>query len=221
VLAPLPRVLIFSCIGLNYKAHAAETKTNPPVYPVLFNKPSSCLAGPADDIPIHKDAQFLDYEGELCIVIGQTCKDLSETDDALDYVLGYTVGNDVSSRYWQMPDRSGQQAGYSKSFDKFAPLGPVICSTAEIPSPETLTLVTKVNGLERQRGSIEDLIFTVQDIVRFTARGHTLEPGTVIMTGTPSGVAAFMKPPAWLKDGDVVEIAIDEIGTISNKMVFE
>lgn len=120
-----------------------------------------------------------------------------------------------------MPDRSGQQAGYSKSFDNFAPLGPVICSTAQIPAPDRLTLVTTVNGVERQKSSIEDLIFSVRDIIKFAARGHTLEPGTVIMTGTPSGVAAFMQPPAWLQDGDIVEVDIDGIGKISNKMVFE
>jgi len=135
-------------------------------------------------------------------------------------VLGYTIGNDISSRYWQAPDKSGGQAGYSKSFDKFAPLGPVVCSPTHL-SPESLTLVTSVNGVQRQKSGVDDLIFDVPEIIRFASRGHTLAPGTVIMTGTPSGVAAFMNPPAWLQDGDVVEIAIDGIGTIRNKMVFE
>lgn len=160
-------------------------------------------------------------QGELCIVIGKRCKSLTEDEDPLDYVLGFTIGNDVSSRYWQMPERSGQQASYSKSFDNFAPLGPVICSTAQMPAPDRLTLVTTVNGVERQRSSTVDMIFNVRDIIRFVSRGHALEPGTVIMTGTPGGVAAFMQPPAWLQDGDIVEVSIDGIGKIRNKMVFE
>lgn len=157
------------------------------------------------------------------MIIGKTGKNLSDQEDPLDYVLGYTIGNDVSSRYWQLPDRSGQQAGYAKGFDKFAPLGPVICSTAQISHSELLKshLVTRVNGVERQKTGIDDLIFDVRDIIRFATRGHTLEPGTVIMTGTPSGVAAFMQPPAWLQDGDVVEVEIDGMGKIRNKMVFE
>lgn len=155
------------------------------------------------------------------MIIGKTCKNLSDQDDPLDYVLGYTVGNDISSRYWQLPNRSGQQVGFAKGFDKFAPIGPTICSTAQIPRSDCLTLVTSVNGVERQKSGIDDLIFNVQDIIRFAAKGHTLEPGTVIMTGTPSGVAAFMQPPVWLKDGDIVEVQIDGIGKIRNKMVFE
>lgn len=136
-------------------------------------------------------------------------------------MLGYIVGNDVSSRYWQLPERSGQQVNFAKGFDKFAPIGPVICSPAQIPKPECLTLVTLVNGVERQRTGLDDLIFNVRDLIRFAAKGRTLESGTVIMTGTPSGVAAFMKPPVWLKDGDVVEVQIDGIGKIRNMMVFE
>ncbi len=155
------------------------------------------------------------------MIIGKTCKNISEQEDPLDYVLGYTIGNDISSRYWQMPERSGQQAGYSKSFDKFAPIGPIICSTAQIPTPDGLTLVTRVNGVQRQKSGVDDMIFNIRDIIRFAARGHTLQPGTVIMTGTPSGVAAFMKSPVWLQDGDVVEIQVEGIGTLRNKMVFE
>lgn len=155
------------------------------------------------------------------MIIGKTCKNLSNQENPLDYVLGYTVGNDVSSRYWQLLNRSGQQVTFAKSFDKFAPIGPVICSTMQIPKPDCLTLVTLVNGVERQKSGIDDLIFNVQEIIRFAAKGHRLEPGTVIMTGTPSGVAAFRDPPAWLNDGDIVEVQIDGIGKIRNKMVFD
>jgi 2-keto-4-pentenoate hydratase/2-oxohepta-3-ene-1,7-dioic acid hydratase in catechol pathway len=135
--------------------------------------------------------------------------------------LGYTVGNDVSSRFWQHPDKSGHQAGYAKGFDKFAPIGPIICSTSHIPDPKSLALVTSVNGHERQRTGVDDLIFDIETVIRFASLGHTLERGTVIMTGTPSGVAASMKPPAWLQDGDVVEVKIEGIGKIKNKMAFE
>ncbi|KAF2691216.1 fumarylacetoacetate hydrolase family protein [Lentithecium fluviatile CBS 122367] len=220
VLAPLPHVPIFIGVGMNYKTHVGENKTDLPQYPVLFNKPSGALAGPEDDIPIHKEAQLLDYEGELCVIIGKDAKNLSNSEDPLDYVLGYTVGNDVSSRWWQMPERSGQQAGYAKSFDKFAPIGPVIVPTSKLPNLSKQTITTRVNREERQKSEI-DLIFDVSEMVTFLSRGRTLESGTVIMTGTPSGVAFFMKPPGFVKDGDVVEVEITGIGKIRNKHVFE
>lgn len=162
------------------------------------------------------------YKGELCVIIGKNCKNLTSDMNPLDYVLGYTVGNDVSSRFWQLDkDRSGGQHGYAKAFDKFAPIGPVICSTAQITDPTKLELRTVVNGLEKQQTGVDDLIFDIPAIIRHLSRGMTLRAGTVIMTGTPSGVAAFEKPPGWLKNGDVVEVQIPGIGKISNKMVFE
>lgn len=158
----------------------------------------------------------MDYEGELGVVIGRDVKN-ANPDNALDYALGYTVVNDVSSRYWQMPERSSQQHGYSKSFDGFAPIGPLILSPA-MTDPNSMTIVTRVNGEERQKSGIDDLLFKVGDIISHLSRATTLRAGTVIMTGTPSGVAAFMKPPAWLRNGDVVEVTIDGIGTIRNKI---
>jgi 2-keto-4-pentenoate hydratase/2-oxohepta-3-ene-1,7-dioic acid hydratase in catechol pathway len=158
-------------------------------------------------------------QGELCIVIGKDFKDIKPEEDPFDYVLGYTAGNDVSSRYWQAPGRSSQQAGYAKSFDKFAPIGPYICSTTAVPDPGALTLTTKVNGEVRQQGRTDDLVFDVPAILRFLGRGRTIRRGTVIMTGTPGGVAAFMKPPAWLIEGDVVEVEIEKIGLIRNRFV--
>lgn len=126
----------------------------------------------------------MDYEGELCVIIGKDCKDLT-TDEEIDAcILGYTVGNDVTSRFWQQKAQSGDQAGYSKGFDKFAPIGPCICSTTQIPEPGRLTLTTSVNGQERQRAGTDDLLFDVRALVRFASRGHTLDRGTVIMTGT-------------------------------------
>lgn len=156
------------------------------------------------------------------MIIGKDCKNLSSETNPLDYVLGYTVGNDVSSRFWQLDkERSGGQHGYAKAFDKFAPIGPVLCSTAQITDPTKLNLRTLVNGIEKQQTGVDDLIFDIPAIIRHLSRGMTLRAGTVIMTGTPSGVAAFEKPPGWLKNGDVVEVQVPGIGKISNKMVFE
>lgn len=140
----------------------------------------------------------------------------------MDYVLGYTVGNDISSRFWQLDkDRSGGQHGYAKSFDKFAPIGPTLCSTEQIPDPNKLHLTTTVNGVQKQSTCLDDLIFDVPTIIRHLTRGMTLRAGTVIMTGTPSGVAVFESPPGWLKDGDIIRVEIQGIGNIANKMVFE
>lgn len=189
---------------------------------MVFTKPADALAGPYDDIPIHPDAQSqLDYEGELSVVIGKDAKNVSK-EQALDYVLGYTVGNDVSARNFQIPASvSGGQFSYAKSFDKFAPIGPSITTTAAIPDPQKLKYTTKVNGEIRQQTGTDDMIWSVQQIIAHLSRGTTLRKGTVIMTGTPSGVGLFMEPKGFLKDGDVVEIEVEGIGSISNKMAFE
>lgn len=158
-------------------------------------------------------------QGELAVVIGKDCKDIPDDEDPLAYVLGYCVGNDVSSRYWQMPERAGQ-AGYAKGFDKFAPLGPVLVSPMTLRDIGSLRLTTKVNGQERQSTLLSDMIFDVQTLIRHLSRAMTLRRYTVILTGTPSGVAALMKPPQWLVDGDEVEIEIEKIGIIRNKMKF-
>lgn len=187
---------------------------------MVFTKPPDALSGPFDDIAIHVDAQkMLDYEGELCAIVGKDAKDVSE-EDALQYVLGYTVGNDISARNFQLPDTSGGQYCYAKSFDGFAPVGPCIVSSALIPDPQKLHLVTKVNGDIRQQTSTEDMIWSVKQIIAHLSRGTTLRRGTVIMTGTPSGVGLFMNPKGFLKSGDIVEVTIDEIGTIANRIVF-
>jgi transcription initiation factor TFIIH subunit 2 len=156
-------------------------------------KPTDALAGPLDTVPVHKDCQSqLDYEGELTIVIGKDCKNVTAA-DAKNYILGYTVGNDVSARNFQMPASvSGGQFGYAKAFDKFAPIGPCIASTLSIPDPHALRMVTKVNGEVRQDTKLDDMIHDVGKIIEHLARGSTLRAGTCIMTGTPSGVGVFM-----------------------------
>lgn len=176
------------------------------------------LAGPFDDVHVDPACQFLDYEGELAFIVGKDVRNYNAENSFEEYLLGYTVGNDVSSRYWQMPERSGGQHGYAKSFDQFGPIGPVIVSTSEISTPH-LDLKTTVNGEERQNSNTSDLLFGIPQILEHLSRGTTLRRGTVVLTGTPSGVAAFLKPPIWLKSGDVVEIEISKIGKIRNKMV--
>jgi 2-keto-4-pentenoate hydratase/2-oxohepta-3-ene-1,7-dioic acid hydratase in catechol pathway len=153
------------------------------------------------------------------VVIGQDAKNVSVA-DALKYVLGYTCGNDVSARHFQLPDTSGNQFCYAKSFDGFAPIGPYIVSAQLIPDPQKLHYTTKVNGEVRQDTETSDMIWTVAQIIEHLSRGTTLRKGTVIMTGTPSGVGLFMEPKGFLRDGDIVEVAIDGVGTLRNKMVF-
>lgn len=186
-------------------------------------KPPDALAGPFDDIHIHHDEDTqisLDYEGELTIIIGKDAKNVSEA-DALDYVLGWTVGNDVSARAWQLPPKSGGQFCYAKSFDNFAPIGPCIVSVRETPDPHNLRLTTKVNGETRQQSSTSDMIFSVAQIISHLSRGTTLRKGTAIQTGTPSGVGLFMEPKGFLRNGDVVEVEIEDIGLIRNTMIFD
>jgi transcription initiation factor TFIIH subunit 2 len=175
-----------------------------------------------DDIPIHKDCQSqLDYEGELTIIIGKDGKNIPAS-DAFSYILGYTVGNDVSARNFQIPASvSGGQFGYAKSFDAFAPIGPAIVAQHLIPDPQKLTYWTKVNGEKRQETGTDDMIWTVAQIVEHLSRGTTLRAGTAIMTGTPSGVGIFMDPKGFVKDGDIVEIYVEGIGSLINRIKFE
>jgi 2-keto-4-pentenoate hydratase/2-oxohepta-3-ene-1,7-dioic acid hydratase in catechol pathway len=203
------------------KPSANSSQLTVPTNPVVFTKPADALAGPYEDVSIHPEAQSqLDYEGELSVIISKDCKNVSEA-QALDYVLGYTVGNDVSARNFQIPNTvSGGQYGYAKSFDKFAPIGPAVLMAKGV-DPQNLKYTTKVNGELRQETRTDDMIWTVKQIIAHLSRGTTLRKGTVIMTGTPSGVGLFMNPQGFLKDGDVVEISVEGIGSIANKMVFE
>lgn len=179
------------------------------------------MAGPYEDIPIHPEAQSqLDYEGELVVIIGKDAKNVT-AEEALDYVMGYTVGNDVSARNFQLPASvSGNQFSYAKSFDKFAPIGPSVLLANGV-DPQKLKYTTKVNGQKRQETGTDDMIWDVKKIIAHLSRGTTLRKGTAIMTGTPSGVGLFMEPKGFLKDGDVVEIEVEGIGAIVNRMVFE
>ncbi|KAJ9144477.1 Fumarylacetoacetate hydrolase [Pleurostoma richardsiae] len=218
IICPLPSTPIILCAGVNYKSHANETKFSPPKKPVLFATPPDRLTGPLDDIKIHPDAQeLLDYEGELGIVIGKDGYDISE-EDALDYVLGYTISNDVSARNLHAVDMSGYQMGYAKSFDHFGPTGPYLVSPRLVPDPQILDLTTRVNGELRQSSNTYQMIWSCRQLIAFASRGRTLRRGTLIMTGTPEGVG--WHSGGCLKDGDVVEVTIRGFGSIKNRMVF-
>ncbi|KAH7418071.1 hypothetical protein BKA64DRAFT_187575 [Cadophora sp. MPI-SDFR-AT-0126] len=225
LLGPLEakNVPIIRCIGLNYRTHILETGRPLPTCPTVFLKPALTVADHGADIPIPKIAQSqCDYEGELTIVIGRDAKDVHES-DALDYVAAYTVGNDVSARDWQ---REAGKAGpvpqwsFSKSFDKYAPLGPALVAAHILGEANDLSLKTLVNGEVRQESNTSDLCFDVRKLVAFCSQGQTLQKGSLIMTGTPGGVGLFMKPPGFLKHGDEVVVEIGKIGSLRNRMVF-
>ncbi|KAF2691752.1 fumarylacetoacetate hydrolase family protein-like protein [Lentithecium fluviatile CBS 122367] len=217
-------VPIIRCIGLNFKKHIAEGGRTLPPYPSTFIKANTCLNGHDTPITIPKIAQDeqADYEGELCFIMSRDALNVPES-DVWSYIGGYLCGNDVSSRKLQRdPKLAGTvpQWGFSKGFDTYAPLGPQIVSTEVIPDPATLWLKTIVNGDVRQSETIDDFCFKIPTIVSYCSQGTTLKKGTVIMTGTPSGVGYAMKNPQFLKPGDVVEVNITEIGTLRNTVEY-
>lgn len=216
LLAPIVPTDIL-CIGLNYRAHAAETGAEVPANPMLFIKSSNALANPGQTIALPSNSSRVDFEGELVVVIGADCRNVSR-DKALDFVFGYTVGNDVSARDWQK-DKSlnGGQFARGKSFDGFAPIGPWIVTRDEIPNPNLLRLTTTVSGEVMQGSSTADMIFDVPAIISSLSSTMTLRAGTVIFTGTPSGVGDARKPPRYLRAGDSVAIEIEKIGRLESK----
>ncbi|KAF4627668.1 hypothetical protein G7Y89_g10486 [Cudoniella acicularis] len=223
LLAPLAMedVKTVRCLGLNYEQHAKESNLPVPKFPVLFYKPITSLAGPTDTIPVHPLAQEgtgLDYECELVAIIGKACSDVPES-KALDYILGYAVGNDVSHRDWQLKHGGGQWS-LGKGFDGWAPFGPGIVSPSLIPNPQALRITTVLNGKTVQESSTQDMIFSVAKTIAFLSQGTTLLPGDVIFTGTPQGVGMGRKPQLWLKDGDVVEVGLEGVGSCVNRVEF-
>ena len=220
VLAPVDPAAIF-CIGLNYRQHAIESGVPLPKHPVVFMKSPSALQNPGDpiEIPRHLRSDMVDFEGELAVVIGRSCKNVPK-DRALDYVLGYTCANDVSARDWQLA-RGGGQWCRGKTFDTFAPLGPHLALKDEIQDPSKLKLRTRLNGETMQDWRCDDMIFDVPTLIAFLSGSTTLLPGTVILTGTPHGVGFARKPPVFLKPGDHLAVEIDGIGTLENHVVEE
>lgn len=210
------RVGHFVAIGLNYADHAAENNLPIPKEPIIFNKAPSCIVGPNDDTMIPKDATKLDYEVELGIVIGSRARYLSRS-KAMDAVAGYCLSNDVSERAFQI-ERGGQWIK-GKGCETFGPLGPWLVTKDEIKDPQNLAMWLTVNGETRQKGSTRTMIFDCAHLVWYCSQFMVLEPGDVIVTGTPSGVGLFMKPPNFLKAGDVVRLGIDGLGEQQQKIV--
>ncbi|MGB5833987.1 MAG: fumarylacetoacetate hydrolase family protein [Thiohalocapsa sp.] len=218
-LAPIEPCNIF-CIGLNYRAHAAETGAPIPDNPIVFMKPTTATAGPGDPIMLPaacENGPEVDFEAELAVIIGRTARNLSIV-EALDYVLGYTCACDVSARRWQKHGGGGQWIR-GKSFDSFCPLGPVLVTADEIRDPQALNLRCIVNGQIMQQGSTSDMIFGVAELIAFLSRDTTLLPGTLILTGTPPGVGFARTPPVFLADGDQVRVEIDGVGVLQNPVM--
>jgi 2-keto-4-pentenoate hydratase/2-oxohepta-3-ene-1,7-dioic acid hydratase in catechol pathway len=199
----------FICIGLNFSDHAAETGAKVPPEPIIFMKATSAIVGPNDAVLIPRGSEKADWEVELGVVIGKTAKYVSEA-DALDYVAGYCVSHDVSERAFQT-ERSGQWTK-GKSCDTFGPIGPWLVTRDEIENPQDLGMWLTVNGTTMQNGSTKTMVFGVAYLVSYLSQFMSLHPGDVISTGTPPGVGMGMKPPRYLKAGDVVELGIEGLG---------
>jgi acylpyruvate hydrolase len=208
--APVPRPGKILGVARNYPAHAAERGGEPPREPVLFLKAPSAVIGPGDEIRLPAASSQVDFEGELAAVIGRRTREVS-AQDALAHVAGYCAANDVSARDFQ--NTRGQHF-IGKSCDSFAPLGPALVTADEIPDPQGLALRTTVSGEVLQSASTKEMVFSVAELVAFASRLMTLEPGDVLLTGTPAGVGAARRPPRWLHDGDVVEVEIERVGRL-------
>jgi 2-keto-4-pentenoate hydratase/2-oxohepta-3-ene-1,7-dioic acid hydratase in catechol pathway len=217
LLSPVERPGKILGIGLNYADHIAETGREPPEHQTWFNKQTTAINGPYGDVYLPSVSDQLDYEGELCFVIGKRCKHVPR-DRAHEVIAGYFCGNDVSVRDWQFQTPTMQMG---KSFDTHAPIGPWIVTPDEVGDPHNLEIKTTVNGETRQHSNTKHLIFDCYDQVAHLTKAFTLEPGDVIFTGTPSGVGRAMTPPNFLKVGDVVRVEIEKLGAIENKVIPE
>ena len=200
----------FICIGLNYSDHAAESNMTVPPEPIIFMKATSAICGPNDPVFIPKGAEKTDWEVELAFVIGKRAKYVSE-DDALSYVSGYAVSNDVSERACQA-ERHGQWTK-GKSADHFGPTGPWLVTRDEVADPQNLKMWLKVNGQTRQDGTTATMVYGVKYLVAYLSQFMSLNPGDIVSTGTPPGVGMGMKPPTYLRPGDVIELGIEGLGT--------
>ena len=207
--APFARPSKILCIGLNYAKHAAETGAAIPAEPILFMKSTTSLVGPNDDIIIPRNSVKSDWEVELAFVIGKKASYVSE-EEAMDYVAGYCLHNDVSEREFQLERGGTWDKG--KGCDTFAPMGPFMATTDEIKDPHNLRLWLKLNGKILQDSNTDDLIFNIPFLVSYVSQFMTLLPGDVVSTGTPAGVGLGLKPPVFLKEGDVIELGIDGLG---------
>jgi len=213
--APIPKPGKIIALGLNYRSHIKELGEEPPKFPLVFTKFSSSVVGPDRPVAIPKVTSKLDWEVELAIVIGKVCKDVPEK-EALKYVAGYTIVNDLSARDLQKVDVQWVRA---KSLDGLCPMGPAIVTTDELGDASNLRLYTKVNGVTKQDSNTSDLLYGVPQLISMLSGSFTLEPGDIIATGTPSGVGFKRNPPEYLKAGDKMELCIEKIGYLRNSIV--
>jgi 2,4-didehydro-3-deoxy-L-rhamnonate hydrolase len=214
---PICRPSKIVCIGLNFRDHAAESGQQAPKEPVIFFKATSSLVGPNDDLQIPRGATKVDWEVELAVIIGRKAGYVSE-EQAMEHVAGFVLHNDYSERSFQL-ERGGQWVK-GKSCDTFAPLGPFVATRDEIANPGQLGMRLKVNGEVRQNSNTSEMIFGVPELVSYVSQFMSLLPGDIISTGTPAGVALGMKPPQYLKPGDVVELGIDSLGESRQRVVW-
>lgn len=212
--APVQQPKKIICVGHNYREHILEMGRELPSNPVVFAKFANTIIGPEDNIPHYPISDQLDYEAEFTFVVGKRAKNVSE-DDALDYVAGYTICNDVTYRDIQ---RRTLQWLQGKSVDGSAPMGPWLVTSDELTNPSGLDITLYVNGEQRQHSNTENLVFSVQKLVEFLSNLMTLEPGDVVMTGTPGGVGVAMDPQGFIQHGDVVRIEVDKVGVLENKV---
>ena len=215
--APIARPGVVLCIGMNYAAHAAESGNPPPAEPVIFYKAPNTLVGPYDDVRIPRGSSRTDWEVELAVVIGRTARYLSSPAEALDHVAGYVLSNDVSEREFQI-DRSGGQWSKGKSCETFNPLGPWLVTPDEVGDPQNLALRSWVNGEPRQDSSTKDMIFGVAHLIWYLSQFTVLDPGDLLNTGTPQGVALSGRFP-YLTAGDVMEVEVAGLGRQRNVLV--
>ncbi len=214
--APVAGVRQFIAIGLNYRKHAAESGMPIPKDPLVFNKAITCIQGPDDDVVVPEGCDKVDWEAELAFVVGTEARRVSP-ENALSHIAGYCLADDVSERDWQA-NRSGQWVK-GKSFDTFGPLGPWLVTADEIPDPQAIPLTLAVNGAVKQKSNTSDMIFPVAEILSHLSQFMTLLPGDVVVTGTPEGVGAGMKPPQFLKRGDIVELEGGILGAQRQRVV--
>ncbi len=214
VLPPIPDPQKIICLGLNYRDHALETGADIPEEPILFSKYPSAIVGPEDPIILPKVSSEVDYEAELVVVVGVGGKEI-KAEHAMNHVAGFTVGHDVSARDWQLR-KPGKQWMAGKTFDTFAPIGPVLVTTDEVNDPHNLGIRLRLNGQTMQDSNTAQLIFKIPETIAYLSKIFRLEPGDLIFTGTPPGVGMALKPPVWLKAGDLVEVEIDGLGILRN-----
>ncbi len=210
---PTPSKIL--CVGLNYRRHAEETGAKIPTTPIIFSKFSNTIASHKDDVPTNPHAQQVDYEAELCVVIGKRAFNVSEA-EALEYVFGYCNANDISARDLQL---TTSQWLLGKTLDRYLPIGPYLVTADDVPDPQNLSVKCWVNGDLRQNSSTNDMIFSVAEVISYVSRHFALEVGDIISTGTPEGVILGMSEKVWLQSGDSMTVEIEGLGQLTNKIV--